>query len=167
MSKLKRFYNEGSVYFVTSVTYNRERLLIGYQKQLMDSFQRYKDELNFSIIAWVILPDHFHFIIDPRQNNLSTVMKKIKLSFSKKLLYMLGISGGHVWQKRFWDHVIRNQKDMNNHIDYIHYNPVKHHYTKSPFDWEYSSIREFFNRGYYTKDWGVAEIIELNGDYGE
>ncbi|MCD6162410.1 MAG: transposase [candidate division Zixibacteria bacterium] len=167
MSILKRYYNEGNIYFITCVTQNRERILIQHQSQLKDSIRKYKAELNFSIIAWVILPDHFHMIINPRDNNLSKLFNKIKLSFSKKFRYLSGVNKGRIWQSRFWDHVIRNQEDMNNHIDYIHYNPVKYGYMKSPFDWEHSSINEYFKRGYYSKDWGVMDEIKFDDDYGE
>ncbi|MCD6163236.1 MAG: transposase [candidate division Zixibacteria bacterium] len=167
MSKLKRYYNEGNIYFITCVTNNRKHILIQYQSQLKDSIRKYKTELNFSIIAWVILPDHFHMIINPKNDNLSKLFQKIKLSFSKKFLYLSGVAKGQIWQSRFWDHVIRNQENMNNHIDYIHYNSVKHGYVKSPFDWVHSSLGEYYKRGYYSKDWGVMDAIRFEDDYGE
>lgn len=167
MSRLLRYYDEGNVYFITAVTKNRVRILIKHQDLFEDSVKKYKEELRFSLIAWVVLTDHFHMIIDPRKSNISLVMQKIKLSFSKKFRYNSGEARGHVWQCRFWDHVIRNQTDMNNHIDYIHYNPVKHAYVKSPFHWGPSSIHEYFSRGYYTGDWGVSEKLTFDGEYGE
>jgi len=69
------------------------------------------------------------------------------------------------WQNRFWDHIIRNQDDINKHIDYIHYNPVKHGLTARPFSWEHSSIHEY--KDYYGADWGVEEKPEFGDEYGE
>ncbi len=74
---------------------------------------------------------------------------------------------GKIWQRRFWDHVIRDQNDLNKHIDYIHYNPVKHGLIKSPFEWEYSSIHNFCAEGYYSLDWGVKDKPDMDGEYGE
>jgi len=167
MSKLRRYYGEGNTYFITCITQNREHVLIKYQSQLKESIRKYKNELKFSIIAWVILPDHFHMIVNPKDNNLSIILQKIKLSFSNKLRYLSGVRKGQIWQRRFWDHIIRNQEDMNNHIDYIHYNPVKHDYVKNPFDWNYSSLDEYRERDYYSKDWGVMDKIRFEDDYGE
>ena len=167
MSKLLRYYEEGNVYFVTAVTRNRENILLKHQNLLQDSIEKYKEKLRFSLVAWVILPDHFHMIIDPKDSDLSLIIQKLKLSFSKKYRYISGDGFGHVWQSRFWDHIIRDQVDMNNHVDYIHYNPVKHGYVKSPFVWSPSSIHEYYKRGYYTKDWGVSEELTFVGTYGE
>jgi putative transposase len=78
-----------------------------------------------------------------------------------------GLRGGRLWQLRFWDHIIRNEKDMNHHIDYIHYNPVKHGLVKRPIDYEYSSFCEFVAEGYYSSDWGVVGKVETGGEFGE
>lgn len=167
MSKLLRYYNGENVYFVTAVTKNREKILTEHQNLFEDSVKKYKEKLKFSLIASVILPDHFHMIIDPKHGNLSMIIQKLKLSFSKKFRYISGDERGHIWQSRFWDHIIRDQIDMNNHIDYIHYNPVKHGYVMSPFNWGPSSIHEYYKRGYYTRDWGVSEELTFAGQYGE
>ncbi len=93
-------------------------------------------------------------------------MKRIKLSFSKKYRFESG-EIGRVWQYRFWDHVIRDNNDLNNHIDYIHYNPVKHSLTGNPFLYTHTSLKNFYNKGYYAKDWGIQDSIKFEGDYGE
>ena len=74
---------------------------------------------------------------------------------------------GNIWQNRFWDHMIRDQEDMNKHLDYIHYNPVKHGYAKDPFLYEYSSLANYHKEGYYQRDWGVADILFREDDFGE
>jgi len=72
---------------------------------------------------------------------------------------------GPVWQARFWDHVIRDEKDYARHLDYIHINPVKHNYVKKPYDWPYSSIHKF--KEDYPPDWGCKEDINIEGEFGE
>jgi putative transposase len=72
-----------------------------------------------------------------------------------------------IWQKRFYDHIIRDQKDFNYHIDYIHYNPVKHGHVENPFDWNFSSLNGYFKEGHYAKDWGVNTELKFDGDFGE
>jgi putative transposase len=123
--------------------------------------------MKFALIAFAILPDHMHLIIDPKNNNLSSIVQKIKLSFSKKLRYRMKTYGGNIWQKRFWDHIIRNQDDLNSHLDYIHYNPVKHGFANNPLEWEFSSIQNYYEKGYYSMDWGTKEDVIINGDFGE
>jgi len=167
MSKLLRYYSEGNIYFVTVVTNKRENLLIKHHDLFWNSVDKYKVELRYSLLAHVVLPDHFHLIIDPKENDLSSIIQKVKLSFSKKVRYRSRLNSGYIWQSRFWDHIIRNRDDMNRHIDYIHYNPVKHGLVRSPFDWEQSSIHEYFKERCYSKDWGVSEALSFEGDYGE
>ena len=74
---------------------------------------------------------------------------------------------GRVWQYRFWDHILKDENDMNNHINYIHYNPVKHNLVESPFKWQHSSFRKYYDDGLYENNWGIKDTINFNGDYGE
>jgi len=169
MSKLLRYYSGDNIYFVTVVTHERENLLIEHHSLFWDSVIKYDRELRFSLLAHVVLPDHFHFMINPGGNNLSLILQKIKLSFSnsKKIRFLSHSRSGRIWQSRFWDHIIRDQNDLNRHIDYIHYNPVKHGLVKSPFDWEYSSLHKFFREGYYPKDWAFTGTLSFEGNFGE
>ena len=66
-----------------------------------------------------------------------------------------------IWQRRFWEHRLRSERDFNHHIDYIHYNPVKHGLVVRPVDWEYSSIHQYIQRGIFTSDWGVGCLIDI------
>jgi putative transposase len=77
------------------------------------------------------------------------------------------LAGGRIWQRRFWDHIIRNEADLNRYIDYIHYNPVKHGFAQSPFSYLHTSIHEYQKEGYYQADWGAKETPGFKGDYGE
>ena len=167
MSKLLRYYSPGNAYFVTAVTYRREAILLEHVDLFWRALQSVRRNANFEPIAWVVLPDHFHMVINPGGENLSSLMQRIKMSFATNYRKRRGIYRGRVWQNRFWDHVIRDDDDMNRHIDYIHYNPVKHGFVVSPFDWEQSSIRDYHKRGLYELDWGQAESLVFEGGFGE
>jgi putative transposase len=121
--------------------------------------------LSFELIAWVFLPEHFHLLINPYKGDISKFMQCFKLSFSMYYRNRSGSPKGPVWQKRYWDHVIRDDKDYAHHLNYIHINPVKHGLVKQAFDWPHSSIHKF--KEYYPDDWGCKEDIELDGKYGE
>ncbi len=167
MTNIRRYYKKGQIYFLTHVTYHRKSLLINNFGLLWQSIRSIQTEYPFKNIAWVVLPDHFHILIDPGKNNLSGIMRKIKLSFSVKFRNLNNIQKSRIWQNRFWDHIIRDENDMNRHIDYIHYNPVKHGYTYIPFEWKYSSFHDYVGGGYYSTDWGANKQIKLGDDYGE
>ena len=134
---------------------------------LYNCIKKYSDELNFALIAWVILPDHFHLLFDSNESNLSDILHRIKLSFSSQYRKLKNLRSGNIWQHRFWDHIIRNQEDFNNHINYIHYNPVKHGITTDPKKWEHSSFLDYYSNGFYSEDWGVVDKMIFLGDYGE
>jgi len=167
MSRLRRHFRPGNTYFVTSVTFDRKSILLDNVDLLYDAFEFARAELPHQTLAYVILPDHFHSIIDPGDSSLSDIMKIIKLRFSGKYRYHHRLKSGRLWQLRFWDHIIRNEDDLNRHIDYIHYNPVKHCLSKSPIDYRYSSFRDYINSGYYSSDWGATNEIRFEGEYGE
>ncbi len=162
MSKLLRFHDNRTNYFITSVTKNRQPYLLNNYFLLSKIFEEFEREYNINILAWVILNDHFHFIIDVRENNLSNIMKRIKLKFSHIYRKKYNLYRQTIWQSRFWDHIIRDEADMNNHI---HYNPIKHGLVTKPFDWKYSSIHEYKDN--YPDDWGVQSEIKIRGDFGE
>ncbi len=92
-------------------------------------------------------------------------MHDFKITYSRYFRNKYG--PGRVWQNRFWDHIIRDQNDFNRHIDYIHFNPVKHGLVIDPFVFEHSSLVGYFAKGYYNRDWGVIDIPEFNDDFGE
>lgn len=111
------------------------------------------------------MPEHLHLIIEAGDIPISKIMHDFKLSFSAYYRKRNNMLSGKVWQLRFWDHIIRNQKDLNRHIDYIHYNPVKHGLTNRPFDYANTSIHRY--KEYYPPDWGAKDKIDFDGDFGE
>jgi putative transposase len=167
MSKLLRFDRPGDVIFVTAVTERRRVILRGWEELLLAKLNLFEKKESFALHAWIILPEHFHIIIEPKHSNVSSIIRKIKLSFSSDYRKMNNKNKLTIWQKRFYDHIIRDQRDFNYHINYIHYNPDKHGLVSNPFDWRYSSLNDFFKRGFYDKDWGVNTEIKFEGDFGE
>jgi len=157
MKNLRRFNLSNRDYFITLVTYLRKPILTKDIGLFWNSWDTIKP------IAWAILPNHIHLLINPGRINISNIIHDFKIKYSRG--YRDEFGSGRVWHNRFWDHVIRNQDDMNHHIDYIHYNPVKHGLVKRPFDWENSSIHEF--EEYYQEDWGVDEELNFGGEFGE
>ena len=165
MSNLRRFFKDGDIVFVTLVTYSRMPIIVEHEDLLRQSILSVCVKTPFEIISYVYLPDHVHFIIDAKENDLISIIQRLKMSFGSYYRKRLNVKSGKTWQNRYWDHIIRSQSDMNNHIDYIHYNPVKHGLVKNPFDWGYSSIHDFKEK--YTHDWGVKEKINIIGEFGE
>ena len=167
MSILRRYHREGNIYFITSVTYERKPVLVDNIDLLWTGFGAVNDKSAFNMMAWVILPDHFHIVIDPKQHDISNILQRIKMSFAALWRKRMNLVCGRVWQNRFWDHIIRDQEDLNRHIDYIHFNPVKHRYVNSPYDWPHSSMHKYHAEGFYSRDWGVMGTIEIEGEFGE
>jgi putative transposase len=103
-------------------------------------------------------------MINLESRSVSDLLKSIKLSFAKKYSERYAV-GGSIWQSSFWDHVIRDEDDFYHHLNYIHFNPVKHGLVKKPFDYQHSSIIKF--KEYYSEDWGIKEEHEIDGEFGE
>ena len=161
----RRNQQPGACYFFTLVTYQRQPLLT--QKnidRLRLAFKREMQKRPFNIEAIVILPDHLHalWVLPENDNDYSTRWSNIKRFFSIGCEQSLSkISNSrqnkrekNIWQRRFWEHTIRDQQDWRKHMDYIHYNPVKHGYVESPADWPYSSFKHNVAKGWYSDDWG-------------
>ena len=156
MSKLLRYFTPGQSVFITSVCADL----------LTEAFSRARRMSQFSMTAWVILPDHFHCLITSPDGNTPRIVQRIKLSFSKQLRFNTGQSG-RIWQHQYWDHIIRSEDDMRNHIDYIHYNPVKHRLIDSPRLWPHSTFSAYLNSGYYESGWGDREMSWDENRFGE
>jgi putative transposase len=114
----------------------------------------------FVMESFVILPDHIHCIwrLPAGDSNYSIRWRLIKSYFSSELNHPVNKRGEkEIWQRRFWEHLLRDDEDWRRHMDYIHYNPVKHGYVMSPGDWFYSSFRRAIQDGLYAPDWGAEE----------
>lgn len=166
MSNLKRYYIPNSTIFITSVTRDRRKIFLDPKniQIFWDVIKATKEENSFEIPAYVLLPDHFHLLLSLGEegSNFSKILQLIKGRFTNSFKKLNKIeSPVSLWQKRFWDHVIRNEEDYKLHIDYIHWNPVKHGLTNDPMTWQYSSFSTWCTEGIYPEGWG-NEVIPVN-----
>jgi len=166
MSKLLRYFAPGQFCFITAVTFCRERILHQHADLLIRAVRRARMKSPFSVIAWAILPDHFHAVIKSPRGDADKITQRVKLSFSLQWQRASGRSGP-IWQHRYWDHIIRSEEDMKRHVDYIHYNPVKHGLVASPGAWPLSSYHRYLRQGYYEADWGNSRLEFGDGVFGE
>jgi putative transposase len=142
-------------------------LLVEHADLFWRALRAVEERVEFDVVAHALLPDHCHLLIDVRGGNFTNAMQRLKMSFGMYYRKRADVRSGRVWQHRYWDHVIRDQDDMNRHIDYVHYNAVKHGYVQNPAEWLHSSFRNYFDRGIYEADWGVTKIPRLDGEFGE
>ncbi|MGR8979787.1 MAG: REP-associated tyrosine transposase [Gammaproteobacteria bacterium] len=165
MSDYRRAFNPGGVYFFTVVTYQR-RPIFSVQENvelLREAFHHVRASRPFTVDGIVVLPDHLHCIwrLPEGDADFSGRWREIKKYVSKRI-------GGEgcrtrekdVWQRRFWEHGIRNEDDWRRHIDYIHYNPVRHGLTLTPAQWPYSSFHKSVTKGWYPENWGGTDEPE-------
>ena len=172
---IHRYDANGAPVFITQVTANRLPIFDDpfAVELLLDTLRNAKVLHPFQMKAYAFLPDHFHMIIQTIEpETVGTVMHSLKPVFTRVYRAATHADGAApVWQERFWDHIIRNQSDFNSHVDYVHYNPVRHGYVAIPEAWPHSSFLEWQRRGYYEADWGhaVPKTIEqtLPDDVGE
>lgn len=177
MSNYKRYFAENKLIFITIVTHERRDILIQNINILRNSFAVVKKQFQFNIIAINVLKNHLHFILEIKnQKDTPQIIRFIKYNFSKNIpnVYInknlsksaIRRNEKGVWQRRYYDHIIRNEEDLQKHIDYIHYNSVKH-YNIMPKDWNFSSFKKFVKNGYYDIDWcNFEDKNNINGmDY--
>ncbi|MEG3967025.1 transposase [Microcoleus sp. T2B6] len=176
----RRLKTPGATYFFTIVTYQRQRLFSDPEmvELLRAAFRNVIGGFPFTIDAIVVLPDHLHCIwtLPDQDANFSTRWRSIKNYFSrncpeqyKQTRSVSRLKKGEqaIWQRRFWEHQIRDEVDLANHVDYIHYNPVKHGLVAAPRDWEYSSFHRYVQDGSYSRDWGANVLIEWDNEVGQ
>ncbi|HYF98364.1 MAG TPA: transposase [Coxiellaceae bacterium] len=159
----------GVTYFFTVNLANRKSaLLVEHVDKLKLSFKKVKEKHPFYVRGIVVLPDHLHVLMTlPSEDaNYSLRWSLIKSDFSRQLVFNEELSLSRkikrergVWQRRFWEHLIRDELGYERHLDYIHYNPVKHGYVARASDWKLSSIHYYINKGVLTADW--AADVEL------
>jgi len=174
----RRSYIEGGTYFFTVVTYNRLLILTTdtSRELLRSAWMDVRKRFPFTTIAVCLLPDHMHCIwsLPDGYANDSVRWKEVKRLFTKGYLAQVGPGGTRnetrmkrneaaIWQRRFWEHTVRDQEDLNRHMDYVHYNPVKHGLVERVVDWPWSSFHRYVTEGYYGDDWGGVVGREVQG----
>ncbi len=183
MSEYRRIREAGGTYFFTVVTHGRRPILTfaDVRQALREGINRVRQSMPFSIEAWVLLPDHLHTIwtLPKHDARYAARWAVLKSCVTKECGSLFGSEKGinisrnnrkegGLWQRRFWEHVIRDDEDFHRHLDYLHYNPVKHGYVKKPLDWPYSSIHRLVAHGLYTTNWGSGVVDEdFPDNFGE
>ena len=168
MSEYKRAFQSGGSYFFTVVTHGRRPWLTGEHaiERLRHAFRRVMEDRPFVMDAIVVLPDHLHCIwqLPEGDNDFPERWRQIKRFVSIGMKSPLNARNEKtLWQRRYWEHLLRNEEDWRHHMDYIHYNPVKHGYSKRPADWPYSSFKQAVARGWYEASWGEQESADIAG----
>lgn len=183
MPEYRRVMIAGGTYFFTVNTDLRRPILtkLNIREALRTGIQRARQTLPFRIEAWVLLPDHLHTIwtLPEDDHNYSARWAIIKREVSKRSNKQFDnpekISNSRqkrressLWQRRFWEHQIRDEKDFERHMEYLHWNPVKHDYVRNVADWPFSSFHRLAAQGVYPPDWGEAEMVKVESDgFGE
>jgi len=152
----------GSFFFTVNLLDRSSDLLVTQVDALRDAVRRTRARAPFHIDAWVILPDHMHCLWTLPEGDADFPGRwwAIKMAFSKSLpageprspaMTRRGERG--IWQRRYWEHTIRDDRDYAAHMDYTHFNPVKHGFVEHPAAWPFSSFRRCVGKGLYPADW--------------
>jgi putative transposase len=171
MPDYRRAFVPGGTFFFTLVTENRSPLFRNQRNRtlLHQAITSCRESRPFGLLAIVLLSDHLHLMLalPDGDADFSTRLASIKAQFTRAYLDAGGTEQARsdsrvrhrnrgVWQRRFWEHVIRDETDLNHHLDYIHYNPVKHGVASCPHAWPHSSFHRFVEQAGYDHDWLCA-----------
>ncbi len=175
-----RRYREGNLFFLTVVTHHRRPLFADdhARRLLRDAIEATRLALPWTTEAMVLLPDHLHMLwrLPDNDTDYSRRISAMKKRFTRAYLATGGAEGRispsqrrqrsrGVWQKRFWEHQIRNARDYHMHVDYIHTNPVKHSHVDFPRDWPYSTFHRYVDAQWYERDWCGRSDLPGNVEY--
>ena len=158
--------NPDDIFFLAIVCANRYPFF--YDSDRLDivlaAMRRIAQRFQLEYNAWVILPDHLHLLLSPKEADYSTVVSSFKRTVTSSMRNR-GFTGGKttIWQDRFWEHTIRDDEDYERSVDYIHFNPVKHGLARTPIEWKYSSVHQFIKDGIYGRNWTEWSEIKING----
>lgn len=175
MSRYRRCVIPGGTFFFTITLADRtSTLLIDEVARLRQAYMDVKHCRPFETVAIAVLPDHLHAIwtLPAEDSDYAIRWQQIKGRFSKGLPPALERTESKtrkrekgIWQRRYWEHQIRDEDDLFRHIDYLHYNPVKHGLVRRVQDWPYSSFHRYVQQGLLPKGW--AGTLEEQGGFGE
>ena len=152
----------GTYFFTVNLQDRQSDLLTAEIEALRSAVRKIRTRRPFHIDAWVVLPEHMHCLwtLPPGDQDFSTRWKEIKAAFSRSFSTEERRSSVHlrrsergIWQRRFWEHTIRDEKDYAAHMDYIHFNPVKHGWVEHVTDWPFSTFHRCVSAGLYPAGW--------------
>ena len=163
MPNYRRMWVPGGTYFFTvNLLERRRRLSVERIETLGRAFRMARAERPYTTVAWAILPDHLHCIwtLPEGDSDIASRWHRVKSAFSREIprherLSSRRLAKGErgIWRRRYWEHLIRDEHDLQNHIDYIHFHPVKHGWAQRPGDWPHSSFHRFVSDGVLPADW--------------
>jgi putative transposase len=176
MPRYRRAKIAGGTFFFTVAIANRsDDLLVREIDRLRASYRAVQSRHPFETIAICVLPDHLHALwsLPDGDSDFSRRWSLIKSGFSRGLASTMPRSTRQVdkrekglWQRRYWEHAIRDETDLAHHVDYIHFNPVKHALVPRVRDWPHSSFHRYVAQGQLPEDWG-GDVRETSGEFGE
>lgn len=176
MSRYRRANIKGGTFFFTVALADRASdLLVRHVDHLRAAYQGAQGLYPFTTVAICVLPDHMHAVwtLPDDDANFSLRWSLIKSKFSRALpsgaertASKIARREKGIWQRRYWEHAIRDDADLGRHVDYIHFNPVKHGYVSRACDWPHSSFARYVARGVLPEDWG-GDAKEIGGEFGE
>jgi putative transposase len=156
---------DGTYFFTVTLRNRRSDLLVRRIDALFAAWRRARRRVPHRLVSFVVMPDHLHAVVTMQdgRDDYSRLIQDIKKGFTRRVCY--GATTDSPWQARFWEHTIRDERDLRNHIDYIHFNPVKHGKTDRVADWPHSSFHRFVRTGTLPADWtrektATNEILE-------
>lgn len=174
----RRVFIQNSYVHLVILAYKRQNIFTDNIELLRCAFKNAKKYFKFEILTICVLPNHIHMILKP--DNISEyprIITSIKYYFSKNINYVgqecptygyMNKRERGIFQRRYYEHTIKSEDEFNNHINYIHFNPVKHGLVNAVKDWEYSSFHQFVKKGLYEVNWGSEADVESikNLDFG-
>jgi putative transposase len=176
MSHYRRLWIEAGAFFFTVALADRgSELLVRQVERLRRAYTEVKRQRPFETVAICILPDHIHALwrLPEGDTDYASRWNLLKTGFSRGLPPAKARSASKIakrekgiWQRRYWEHAIRDDIDFERHVNYIHYNPVKHGLVKRVVDWPFSSFHCYVAQGIVPSDW-AGDASELSGRFGE
>jgi putative transposase len=176
MSRHRRVKIEGGLFFFTLALADRSSdVLVRHIERLRHAYQVTQQCLSFETIAMCILPDHLHavWLLPDGDSDFPARWSLFKSDFSRGLPAAQLRSASKIkkrekgiWQRRYWERAVRNEADLERHVGYIHYNPVKHGLVSRVVDWPHSSFHRYVERGLLPADWG-GDAMDIHGDFDE
>jgi putative transposase len=178
VTEYRRLRVEGGCYFLTVALRDRRgRLLVERVEVLREAVRRVRTVRPFVVDAWVVLPEHMHMLwtLPEGDADFSTRVRLIKDGFTR------GVGGGGwisasrakrgeqgIWQRRFWEHAMRDERDYAACVDYIHFNPVRHGLVRGVAEWPYSTFLRCVRKGMYPADWvgDAGQVLEAGERLG-